>query len=322
MSATDVSRTRAWLIAARPHTLPAAAAPVIAGTGLAVHEGVFAALPAAAALLGALLIQVGTNLANDYYDAVKGVDSEDSPGYTRVTQAGLLEPDRVRAAMGGAFGLAILVGVFLVAVGGLPIVVVGLAGVASGWAYAGGPYPLGSHGLGDLFVFVWFGLVAVTGTFYVQAAAAAQATGALGVGPVTLYLLPPAGTVAAEAVVASLPAAGIATNILVVNNVRDLESDRAAGKRTFAVLVGYRWSRVEYVANLALAYLAPVALWLWFGFDPAVLLPLGTLPYAAMVARTVRIKTDEPSLNPALERTGKLLAVHSVLFALGMVLAA
>ncbi|MEF8830030.1 MAG: 1,4-dihydroxy-2-naphthoate polyprenyltransferase [Halobacteriales archaeon] len=320
MTATeDLTRTEAWLAAARPHTLPAAAAPVVVGTGLAAHEGVFAPLPALAALVGAVLIQVGTNFANDYYDAVKGVDEQQSAGYTRVTQAGLIPAPRVKAAMVATFGLAILVGVYLVVVGGLPIVAIGLAGVASGWAYAGGPYPLGSHGLGDLFVFVWFGLVAVTGTFYVQAAAAAGAAGSVPLGPLSLYGAPPAGTVPLVALVASLPAAGLNTNILVVNNLRDLEDDRRAGKRTLATVVGYRWSRFEYAANVALAYLAPAGLVVAFGFDPVVLLPLGTVPFAAMVTRTVWTETDERALNPALERTGKLLAAHSLLFAVGMV---
>jgi 1,4-dihydroxy-2-naphthoate octaprenyltransferase len=312
MSTEDVSRRRAWLIAARPRTLPAGAAPVAVGAGVALQEGVFAPLPALAALVGALLIQVGTNLANDYYDAEKGVDSENSAGYTRVTQAGLIEPERVKAAMWGTFAAAIGVGFYLVYVGGFPIVLVGLLGIASGVAYAGGPYPLGSHGLGDLLVFVWFGVVAVVGTYYAQAVAVA------GVGP--LPLAPPPGTLPPIALVASLPAAALSTNILVVNNVRDLEDDRAAGKYTLAVLVGYRWSRVEFLAMLGFAFLAPVALWLWFGVGPAVLLPLLTLPLAATVARTVLAETSEAALNPALERTGQLLAAHSLLLAVGLAL--
>jgi 1,4-dihydroxy-2-naphthoate octaprenyltransferase len=312
MSTEDVSRRRAWLIAARPQTLPAGASPVAVGAGVALQEGVFAPLPALAALVGALLIQVGTNLANDYYDAEKGVDSEDSAGYTRVTQAGLIEPERVKAAMWGTFAAAIGVGFYLAYVGGFPIVLVGLLGIASGVAYAGGPYPLGSHGLGDLFVFVWFGVVAVVGTYYAQAVAVA------GVGP--LPLAPPPGTLPPIALVASLPAAALSTNILVVNNVRDLEDDRAAGKYTLAVLVGYRWSRVEFLAMLGFAFLAPVALWLWFGVGPAVLLPLLTLPLAATVARTVLAETSEAALNPALERTGQLLAAHSLLLAVGLAL--
>jgi 1,4-dihydroxy-2-naphthoate octaprenyltransferase len=314
MSTEDVSQARAWLIATRPQTLPAGASPVVVGAGLALHGGVFAPVPALAALVGALLIQVGTNLANDYYDAEKGVDSEDSAGYTRVTQAGLIEPGRVRAAMWATFGAAVLVGVYLVYVGGLPIVAVGLLGIASGVAYAGGPYPLGSHGLGDLFVFVWFGVVAVTGTYFVQAAAT--------LGPAAFWLPggAPAELVPPVAVVASLPAAALTTNILVVNNVRDLEDDRAAGKHTLAVYLGYRWSRLEYLGMHALAYLVPLGLWFSGAFGAAVLLPLLTLPLAGRVAGVVLSETDEEALNPALERTGQLLAAHSLLFAVGLAL--
>ena len=308
-TATQVSRREAWLMAARPHTLPAAAAPVVVGTGLAVHEGVFAALPALAAFLGAALIQIGTNFANDYYDAVKGVDTDDREGFTRVTQSGLIPPNEVKRATYATFGLAVLVGVYLVAVGGLPILVVGLASVVSGFAYAGGPFPLGSHGLGDLFVFVFFGLVAVMGTFYVQAASLVAGV-PLGIPP---------ETVTWSAFLASLPVAAISTNILVVNNVRDLETDREAGKKTLAVLVGYRASRAEYVGMTALAYVVPVYFWVSDAFGPTVLLPLLTLPYAAVVTRTMLTERSGDALNPALEQTGKLLAAHSALFALGMV---
>jgi 1,4-dihydroxy-2-naphthoate octaprenyltransferase len=308
----SVSKTRAWLMAARPQTLPAGASPVIVGTGLAVHEGVFAPLPALAALIGALLIQVGTNFANDYFDAKKGADTEDREGFTRVTAGGLIDPSQVRRAMWATYGLAVVVGLYLVWVGGLPILVVGLSSIAAGVLYTGGPYPYGYRGLGDLFVFVYFGVVAVTGTYYVQA------VGRLAPGTVPVGL--PAGTVPPEALVASLAAAGLSTAILVVNNVRDRETDERAGKRTLAVLVGYRWSRVEFVALVALAYLAPVMLWIAHDFGPAVLAPLLTLPLAGAVTRTITRRTDGEALNPALERTGQLLAAHSTLFAAGMVL--
>jgi len=308
--AADVSRARAWLIAARPHTLPAAAAPVVVGTGLALQDGVFAPLPALAALLGAALIQVGTNLANDYYDAQSGAD-EDAGGFTRVTQSGLIPQERVRLAMIGTFAAAIALGTTLVYVGGVPILVVGLASVAAGILYTGGPYPFGYYGLGDLFVFVFFGLVAVTGTYYVQAV-----TAMAGVGPFPAWV--PEDAITVEAVVASLPMAALITNILVVNNVRDVESDRAAGKYTLAVLIGYAWSRVEFVALLALSYLAPVWFVLRPGFGLPVLLPLLTLPFGALVARTVLEHESEAALNPALERTGQLVAVYAVLFAVGL----
>ncbi len=265
----EMSRTKAWVMAARPQTLPAAAAPVIVGTGLAMAEGVFAPLPALMAFVGAALIQVGTNFANDYYDAIKGADTDDREGFTRVTQAGIISAERVKLATIVTFGLAILSGTYLVYVGGLPILVIGLVSVLCGWAYTGGPYPLGYHGLGDLFVFVFFGIVAVMGTFYVQAAAVAP----VGAFPTTA----PGGTITLEAFGASLPIAAISTCIIVVNNVRDKETDAEAGKRTLAVRLGYRWSRVEYVALLVLAYLVPV--WFWLeGFGLGVVLPLVSVP--------------------------------------------
>jgi 1,4-dihydroxy-2-naphthoate octaprenyltransferase len=305
-----VSRRRAWVMAARPQTLPAGSAPVVVGTGLAVHDGVFAPLPAVAALVGALLLQIGTNFANDYYDAVRGADTDDREGFTRVTAGGLIEPDAVRRAMAATFGLAILVGLSLVYVGGVPILVVGLASVVAGITYTGGPLPYGYRGLGDLFVFVFFGLVAVAGTYYVQAAAH---TGAV------LSVWVPSGTVPVDAVVAGLPAAGLSTAILVVNNIRDRETDAAAGKRTLVVMLGYRLSRLEWTALVGMAYVVPVVFSV-HGYSPVVLLPLATAPFATAVGRTVWTRTDGEALNPALERTGKLLFAHSVLFAVGFAL--
>jgi 1,4-dihydroxy-2-naphthoate octaprenyltransferase len=320
MSTADanVSRTKAWLMAARPQTLPAGASPVVVGAGLAVHEGVFAPLPWLAALLGALLIQVGTNFANDYYDAVKGADTEEREGFTRVTQSDLIPATQVKRAMWATYGLAVLVGVYLVVLGGVPILVVGLSSIAAGVLYTGGPYPYGYRGLGDLFVFVYFGVVAVTGTFYVQAVAA----GGVSTFPTTV----PPGTVTPAVVVASLPAAGLSTAILVVNNIRDRETDAEAGKRTLAVMLGYRWSRVEFLVLVSLAYLAPVALaldgplGLFTGseFGPWPLLALLSLPLAATVTRTVVTRTDGDALNPALERVGQTLFAHSLLFTAGL----
>jgi 1,4-dihydroxy-2-naphthoate octaprenyltransferase len=307
---SEVSRARAWLIAARPQTLPAAAAPVIVGAGLAYHDGVFAPLPALAALFGAALIQIGTNFANDYYDAQTGAD-EDATGFTRVTQSGLIPERRVRRAMIGTFGAAVLLGTTLVYIGGVPILVIGLASVAAGILYTGGPYPFGYYGLGDLFVFVFFGLVAVTGTYYVQAVATMAA-----VGPFPTWV--PEGSVTIEAVIAGLPMAALITNILVVNNVRDMESDRRAGKRTLAVLIGYTWSRVEFCGFLALAYAVPVWFALRPGFGLPALLPLFSAPLGVSVARTVLTERSEAALNPALERTGQLVAVHALLFGVGL----
>lgn len=314
MARAEVSKREAWMMAARPHTLPAAAAPVIVGTGVAVHEGVFDPLPALAALVGAGLIQIGTNLANDYYDAAKGADTDGREGFTRVTASGIIEPRAVKRATGLTFGLALFVGAYLVYVGGLPILVVGLLSVASGIAYTAGPFPLGYNALGDVFVFLFFGVIAVTGTFYVQAAGIAE-------GLLTVGLNLPPGVSLHSAVVASLPVAAISTDILVVNNIRDIETDRSAGKTTLAVLIGYTASRLQFVGLLVVAYLVPV--WFWIGTDigAVVLAPLVTVPYAVSVVRTVLTETDGAALNPALEQTGKLLAGYALLFGSGLVIA-
>ncbi|ELZ82293.1 1,4-dihydroxy-2-naphthoate octaprenyltransferase [Haloferax larsenii JCM 13917] len=312
MSTQDISRTKAWVMASRPQTLPAAAAPVLVGTALAVHDDLFAPLPALAALVGALLIQIGTNFANDYYDAIQGADTEAREGFTRVTAGGLIPPAEVKRAMYLTFAAAILLGTYLVYVGGVPILVIGLLSVASGIAYTGGPYPLGYHGLGDLFVFVFFGLVAVVGTYYVQAASILAAPLSMGI---------PAETVTLVAILASLPIAAISTNILVVNNIRDKEEDATTGKRTLAVRFGYGFARAEYVVMLVVAYAVPLYLWTRSGFEWHVLLPFLSMPIAARIARTVLTETKGELLNPALEDTGKLLALYALLFSVGLALA-
>ncbi|MFB6125330.1 MAG: 1,4-dihydroxy-2-naphthoate polyprenyltransferase [Halanaeroarchaeum sp.] len=307
----EYSRLEAWVMAARPQTLPAAAAPVAVGAALAYDAGVFAALPALAALLGAEFIQVATNFANDYFDAVKGTDTDDREGFTRVTQAGLIDPGTVKMAATATFALAGVVGLYLVYVGGVPILVIGLASILSGITYTGGPYPFGYYGLGDLFVFVFFGIVAVSGTYYVQAVTVVA-------GHFPSWF--PPGTVPAHVLVASLPMAALTTNILIVNNVRDLETDREAGKITLAVRLGYRGSRLEFLGLLALAYLVPVGFFLTPAYGLPILLPLVSLPYAARIFRTVNENESGDVLNPALESTGKLLAIYAALFALGLIL--
>ncbi|MFW5956390.1 MAG: 1,4-dihydroxy-2-naphthoate polyprenyltransferase [Halorhabdus sp.] len=309
-AAPDVSKRKAWLMAARPQTLPAGSAPVIIGVGLAIHDDVFAIAPAVAALIGALLLQIGTNFANDYFDAVKGTDAPDREGFTRVTAGGLIPPQRVKAAMAATYTLALVGGLYLVAIGGVPILIVGLSSILAGLLYTGGPYPYGYYGLGDLFVFVYFGVIAVSGTYYVQAIAQSSA----GLFPMWL----PPGSIPVDVVIASLVAAGLSTAILVVNNIRDIEDDRAAGKRSLAVILGYRWSRLEYVVMTAMAYVVPPVLYVLADYDGWVLLPLLTIPLAVRVTETVLTERGGQPLNEALERTGQLMALHAVLFAVGL----
>jgi len=306
------SKWDAWWIAVRPHTLPAAASPVGVGMALAYEGGVFAPAPACLALLGALLIQAGTNLANDYFDAERGVDDRRTEGFTRVTSSGLLEPDDVWNGMVIAFAGAVAAGVYLVYVGGLPILIVGITGIFFGIAYSGGPMPFGSIGLGDLMVFLYFGVIAVSGTYYVQSAA-------IRAGPFPVGI--PDGTLSGPVLVASLPAAAFSTAILVVNNIRDLDTDRAAGKTTLAVLIGRTASRVEFTLLLVLPHVVPVCLWGAGTFPSVILLPLISAPAAVPVGQTVWTNDTGKALNRALSGTGKLLLVHSLLFSAGLLAA-
>ena len=310
MSVGENSQLRAWVIATRPQTLPAGAAPVIIGTAFAVHADVFAPGPAIAALIGALLIQIGTNFANDYYDAKRGVDTDERAGFTRVTHAGLIEPEAVRRAMIATFLLAIVLGSYLVYIGGIPIVIIGLVSIVCGIAYAGGPLPYGSYGLGDLFVFVFFGLVATVGTYYVQAVTVVS-------DPFPIWL--PSGSISLLAVFGGIAMGALTTAILVVNNLRDIETDRQAGKYTLAVILGPTLTKVEYVMLVLLAYVVALAVAVRLNTIIAVL-PLLSVPYAALVTRDVVIGPGGARLNQTLEATGRLLVSYSLLFAIGVIL--
>jgi 1,4-dihydroxy-2-naphthoate octaprenyltransferase len=297
IAASEITPGRAWLMAIRPKTLPAAIAPVLVGTALAWADGVFAPLPALAALAAALLIQIGTNLANDYFDYVKGADTKGRKGPTRVAHSGLISLRNLRIGIIFTFFLAALLGCYLVLVGGWPLLVIGFAALVSALAYTGGPFPIGYYGLGDLFVFLFFGLAAVCGTYYVQA----------------LSLTP-------LVILASIPVGALTTAILVVNNLRDIDTDRAASKRTLAVMIGPRATRLEYLFLLALAYVIPALLWLAGWAPPWVLLPWLTAPLAARLIRTILQTTEGPPLNQTLAGTANLDLLFSILFALGLVL--
>ena len=306
-----INRRQAWTLAIRPQTLPAGAAPVVVGVGVAWRDGVFAVGPAIAALAGAILIQIGTNLANDYYDAAKGVDTDERTGFTRVTQSGLLPAHAVKRAMWASFAAAVVIGCYLAYIGGIPIVLIGIASIVAGITYAGGPLPFGSYGLGDLFVFIFFGLIGVSGTYYVQAVAVLAE-------PFPVWL--PPGTLTSTVIIASIPIGCLTTAILVVNNYRDIESDATAGKRTLAVLIGPRATRIEFLCLVAIAFVVPAGLVL-AGYGWSLALPLLVLPYAGIVTLAMLTTPPGPSLNRTLEQTGKLLTGFAVLFAVGVILA-
>jgi 1,4-dihydroxy-2-naphthoate octaprenyltransferase len=284
-------------MAARVRTLPAAIAPVLVGTALAGYLGVFHPLRFIAALVGAIFIQVGTNLSNDYSDARRGADAEDRLGPVRVTAGGLVPPKRVLVATYMSFGVAVLAGVYLVAVAGWQLLLVGGASILAGVLYTGGPRPYGYEGLGELFVFLFFGIVAVAGSFFVQVKHLQWEAFAL-------------------AVSVGLLAAGI----LVVNNVRDVDTDRRAGKRTLAVRLGRARAREMFAVIVYLAYLLTPVTWLFGPLSGWLLLPWLTLPLAAAIVRTVRNHTDGPSLNEALARTGMLQLAFCMLLAAGLLL--
>lgn len=285
---------KTWILAARPKTLTAAAAPVLVGSALAFHDRVGRVLPALGALVGALLIQIGTNFVNDYYDFKKGADTAERVGPTRVTQSGLVAPGTVLKAAALTGLAAVVVGLYLVAVSGWPILAIGLLSLLCGYAYTGGPFPLGYNGLGDLFVFVFFGLVAVNGTYYVQA-----------------------GHVVPAGLLAALPVGALGTGILVVNNLRDVTTDAKAGKRTLVVRFGVPAGKGEYLVLLALAFLTPIALAIGHLASPWCLLALLSLPAAVPPLRRV-LRDSGKDLNPALGETARLQMIFGLLFALGL----
>ncbi|MGQ9832546.1 MAG: 1,4-dihydroxy-2-naphthoate polyprenyltransferase [Candidatus Villigracilaceae bacterium] len=292
-----LSRFQIWLLAIRPRTLPAAAAGVVMGSALAWMDGSFQLLPALVALGVALLLQIGSNVANDVYDFERGTDTSERQGPLRVTQAGLLTPAQIKRGMWVIFGLAAVFGLYLAFLRGWVVVWIGLAAILAAITYTGGPFPFGYHGLGDLFAFVFFGPAAVVGTYFVQT-----------------------GSVSAAAWWMSLPIGLLVTAILVVNNLRDLENDRKAGKRTLAVHLGERGARLEYLLCMTVAYLV-VLLAAWLGLVPwLALLTWLSLPLAVKTARTVLTQAGRP-LNAALAGTGQVALLFSLLFLGSLVVA-
>lgn len=291
------SRARAWIHACRVPTLAASIVPVLVGTALAWRHGVWQPAAAIAALIGAVAIQVGTNFANDLYDFRKGADPAERIGPPRVLAKGWLRPKEVRTGMILAFAMATLAGIFLASVAGWPVVAIGVASIAAGVGYTAGRFALAYVGLGDLAVFLFFGFVAVLGTYFVQA-----------------------GTLHPEVILAAIPVGALATAILVVNNVRDIETDRASGKRTLAVRWGRRGARAEYLALLIAAYAVPLALWAQGLRTAWILLPFATVSLAAWTLLTVWDREDGPSLNAALVDAARLHAFFGLLFAAGIAL--
>ena len=284
-----------WVLASRLKTLTAAISPVLVGVSLAIHDGQFQPFIAFMTLLAAVLIQIGANFANDVYDFLKGSDREDRLGPTRATQSGLIPPEDMKKGMWLVFSLAICVGFYLASIGGWPIVWIGLASIASAITYTGGPYPLGYHGWGDVFVFVFFGIIAVPGTYYLQS-----------------------GFVSYDSILFGIPLGALSTAILIVNNLRDADTDIKSGKRTLAVRYGKTFVKIEYIIMMVVAFAIPIYI-LQFWDELSLYIILFLLPISIRLIQSLYNETGI-SLNPVLVNTAQFLFHFSILLSIGLIL--
>jgi 1,4-dihydroxy-2-naphthoate octaprenyltransferase len=297
MTSTATTGFKVWVMAARPKTLWASISPIIIGIAMAYEAGKGDFLSAAAALLAGILLQIGANFANDYLDHVKGIDTADRLGPLRVTHAGLVTPSQMKWATAFVLTVAFLLGVFLVYRAGWPLVVIGLSSILFAILYTGGPYPLGYHGWGDLFAFIFFGPVATAGTYYVQA---------LSVSP--------------ESIIAGCAPGLFSVAILTVNNLRDIESDARAGRKTLAVRFGRQFAQNEYLLAVVLATAAiPMYLTLTTAGKPQLLISALSVIAAIPIVRSVR-RDSGAVLNETLAATGKLELMYAILFSAGWLL--
>ncbi len=286
-----------WLDAARPKTLAAALVPVMVGAALAWNDGLFRLDTSAVALFCAFTIQIGTNFANDYFDFIKGADTDDRVGFQRATATGLISSRAMLTATIITMSIAFLAGLYLVWVGGFVILIIGILSLLFGVLYTGGPFPLGYNGLGDLFVFIFFGFVAVMGTYYVNA---------LEWSMISFW--------------ASIPVGALAVNILVINNLRDVEQDKVAGKNTLGVIFGETSLKVEYLLMALLSY--PVLFYFYSldGFSPWIFLPLLTLPFLLVIFYDIQNHKNKAELNQTLEQTAQFMILFGVLFTAGIII--
>ncbi|PKL83877.1 MAG: 1,4-dihydroxy-2-naphthoate polyprenyltransferase [Ignavibacteriae bacterium HGW-Ignavibacteriae-3] len=291
-----ISKTQAWILASRPRTLAAALVPVLVGTAIAVHDSKFQPLAALIALICALLIQIGTNFVNDLFDFLHGTDKKDRVGPLRVIASGLITKREMKIAIYATFGISFLFGLYLVHLGGVFILCIGIFSILAGIAYTAGPFPLAYNGLGDIAVFIFFGFVGTVGTYYVQAA-----------------------EISAMAFWSSVPVGALITNILVVNNYRDREEDRSNGKKTLIVIFGERFGRLQYLFFMLVSYFIPFVVYYTFKKELFVFLPLLSLPLAIKLIRMIYTLRGR-ELNKTLELTAKLSALYGLLFAAGILL--
>lgn len=285
-----------WILASRPKTLPAAVVPVMVGSALAINQGKFYPFYSVVALVCSLLIQIGTNFTNDLYDHLKGADTEKRKGPLRVLSAGLISVKEMRNAIFIVFGLTFILGLYLVYVTDWKILAIGIFSIIAGLAYTAGPYPLAYHGLGDLFVFLFFGIIGTMGTYYLHHLEFTFVS----------FLV-------------SLPVGALITNILIVNNYRDIEEDKVAGKNTLAVILGREFSRYEYIFFLLLSFVVPFILYFKFNFSETIFLPYLSFPLAILLAKMI-FNYQGQQLNKTLEVSAKYSALYGLLFSAGMIL--
>ena len=290
------SKLQCWVLASRPKTLPAALVPVIVGSALAVNENKFIFIYSFIALICSLLIQIGTNFVNDLYDFMKGADNEKRKGPIRVLASGLITKKEMEIGSFIIFFTAFLLGLILVMKAGMLILLIGLLSILAGIAYTAGPFPLAYNGLGDIFVFMFFGIIGTMGTYYIQVEKLSMVS-----------------------FLTSIPVGALITNILVVNNYRDIEEDEAAGKKTLAVIFGKNFARYQYIFLLIVSFLVPAFLFVFYKFNFWILLPLLTLPIAFKLI-SMLFRLEGLQLNKTLELTAKFSAIFGLLFAAGLTL--
>jgi 1,4-dihydroxy-2-naphthoate polyprenyltransferase len=290
------TKLNSWILASRPKTLLAAVVPVMVGSSLAINSGKFLPFVSLAALICSLLIQIGTNFTNDLYDYLKGADTKLRKGPARVLANGLISVKEMKAGIFITFFLAFILGLYLVYVGGVIILIIGIISIIAGLAYTAGPYPLAYKGLGDIFVFMFFGLIGTMGTFYLHT-----------------------NEISWPSFFAAIPVGALITNILVVNNFRDIEEDRIAGKNTLAVKLGKSFTQYQFIFLILASFFTPLVLFLFYDFNTWIFLPYFTLPVAYNIIRML-FTLDGIYLNKTLELTAKLSALYGLLFSAGLIL--
>lgn len=293
---TTDTKFNSWILASRPKTLLAGIVPVMVGSALAISQGKFFLIYSVVALICSVLIQIGTNFTNDLYDYLKGSDTIKRKGPRRVLASGLISVKEMRYAIFLVFGLTFMLGLYLVYFSGLLILWVGIFSIFAGIIYTAGPFPLAYNGLGDIFVFIFFGIIGTIGTYYLHT----QEVSLIGL-------------------IVSVPVGALITNILVVNNFRDIEEDREANKKTLAVILGRDFSQWQFIILISISYATSAVLHFYFNYKLWIFLPLATLPLAILLVKMLFTLSGE-ALNKTLELSAKFAGLFGLLFSIGLIL--